>query len=206
MYTSAWNLWVLFIFFPIDIGILLYKNVKNNSIRTLFLDGVAEIISHINIISILKQPYWSLIDRGYGWVTVITRKLQSWYAVCNIAFFSSPCCLLRKSSSFLSPRWCSSFFSLAAARDFRQYCLHLPVSSIVTTTLTPGHLSLQLITGPPFTLAVSGQTKPHPLHSLCGQCFLPHFFTSDESLCTSCPHLGPAVGFVWHSELWLFSR
>lgn len=63
-------------FFPIDIGILLYKYVKNHSIRTLFLDGVAEIASHINIIPILRQPYWSLIDRGYGWVTLITRKLQ----------------------------------------------------------------------------------------------------------------------------------
>lgn len=194
MYTFAWNLWVLFIFFPIDIGMLLYKYVKNHSIRTLFLDEVAEIVSHINIIPILRQPYWSLIDRGYGWVTVITRKLQSWCAICNIAFISS-WCLLRKPSSFLSPRWCFSFFSLAASWDFRQYCLHFPVPSIVTTTLTPGHLTLQLITGPPFTLAVSGQTKPHPLHSLCGQCSLPHFSTSDESSCTSRLHLGH-VGFV----------
>lgn len=90
--------------FSIDIGILLYKYLKNHSIRTLFQDRTEEIISHIYIVPVLRHPYLSLIYRGYWWVTFMTRKLQSRCAICNqTAFFNPSCCLLKKNPALLSP-------------------------------------------------------------------------------------------------------
>lgn len=140
---------VLFIF-SIDIGILLYKYLKNHSIRTLFQDRTAEIVSHINIVPVLRHPYLSLIYRGYWWVTFMTRKLQSWCAICNhTAFFNPSCCLLKKKNpALLSP--CLLLFQFSSSSGLLSV-LSKSSGAVRKSSLDPRHLFPCLITSSSFT-------------------------------------------------------